>query len=88
MIGLLNLDRVIGLVLGFMLAWAVLAGVNQFIWLPAELERGRDIERTATLEKSIELLKQRSLTNAQIRDLDSRALCLRLGGEWVQNSCQ
>lgn len=88
MMGLLNLDRLIGLVIGFILSWAVLAAVNQFVWLPAARNEGRDIERAATLQKSIELLKQRGATNAEIRTLDPGALCVRLGGEWVQNNCQ
>lgn len=90
MIGLLNLDRLVGLVLGFVLSWAVLAGFNQFIWLPNARDEGREIERAATLKRSMELIEQRSKTNAEIRNLDDGALCRALGGKWVpeNNICE
>lgn len=79
---------VVGGIGGLVAAFAIFSLINIMFLLPAAREEGRELERTATLQKSIELLKQRGATNAEIRTLDSRALCVRLGGQWVQNSCQ
>lgn len=79
---------VVGGIGGLVAAFAIFSLINIMFILPATREEGRELERAATLKKSIELLKQRDVTNAEIRNLDSRALCVRLGGEWVQNSCQ
>lgn len=79
---------VVGGIGGLVAAFAIFSLINIMFLLPYAREEGRELERTATLQKSIELLKQRGATNAEIRTLDSRALCVRLGGQWVQNSCQ
>jgi hypothetical protein len=83
-----KVSAIVGGVGGLIAAFTIFQLVNTLWLLPQAREEGRELERTATLQKSIELLKQRGATNAEIRTLDSRALCLRLGGEWVQNSCQ
>jgi hypothetical protein len=90
MMGLLNLDRLIGLVIGFILSWAVLAAVNQFVWLPAARNEGRDIERAAVLKQAMKNIEQRGKTNAEIRVLNDGALCRELGGIWVpeNNVCE
>lgn len=90
MLGLLNLDRVIGLALGFMLAWAILAGLNQFLWIPQARNEGREMERTAVLKQAMKNIEQRGKTNAEIRVLDTGALCRELGGRWVSenNLCE
>lgn len=50
---------------------------------------GRALERSAALERSMEAIKERSETNAEIDSLDDAALCRELGGEWVQpDTCQ
>jgi len=83
-----KVSAIVGGVGGLIVAFTIFQLVNTLWLLPAARNEGRELERAATLKKSIELLKQRDETNVEIRNLDSRALCVRLGGEWVQNSCQ
>ena len=51
---------------------------------------GREAERAAALQKSMELIRERSETNDQINRMDDAALCRELGGRWVQpdNVCE
>lgn len=86
MIGLLNLDRVIGLILGFMLAWAALAGVNQFIWLPNARDEGRALERAeldAATNKAIG-----ELSDAADQARFTRRLCRERGRVYVNATGQ
>lgn len=41
---------------------------------------GRAAERSAALERSIELIKERNSTDAEISKMDDRQLCAALGG--------
>lgn len=86
MMSLLNLDRVIGLVLGFMLAWAVLAGINQFIWLPAARHEGRALERAELDEATTKAIGE--LTDAADRARFNRRLCVERGGLYVNSTGQ
>jgi len=73
-----------GLILGLMLFYLI----NAAFLRPAAVNEGREMERTAALSKAVELMKQRSKTNAEIRSLSPGALCTGLGGEWVQDECK
>lgn len=42
--------------------------------------RGAVSERQAILSRSVEALRERNATDEQIRNMDSRQLCLALGG--------
>lgn len=74
---------IIGGVGGLVLAFAIFQLVNTVWLLPAARDEGRDMERADALKKSIELIQKRSQTNAEIRVLDTGALCRELGGRWV-----
>ncbi|MDH6229590.1 hypothetical protein M2281_000162 [Mesorhizobium soli] len=52
-------------------------------------QRGAASERAATLTRSIDLIRERSKTNAEINRLDAAGLCRELGGRWVQpDTCE
>lgn len=69
-------------------AIALFSIVNTLWLLPAARDEGREMERTAALKKSMELIEQRSRTNAEIRDLDTAGLCAALGGVFADGQCQ
>ncbi|WP_139811984.1 hypothetical protein [Ensifer aridi] len=69
----------IGGVGGFLL----FSAVNALLWLPGARDEGRAMERAAALKRSMEIIQQRSRTNAEIRSLDDAGLCAALGGRWV-----
>lgn len=46
-------------------------------------ERGRLDERAAALERSVEILRERTMTDETIRNMGDADLCRALGGEWV-----
>lgn len=79
----LNWDRLLGALIGFMLSWAIIAGLNEFIWYPQAKEEGRQEERAAQLARTWEIIQQRSRTDAEINALDDAGLCAALGGRWV-----
>lgn len=79
---------IIGGVGGLILAFAVFQLVNTFWLLPAARSEGRELERADALKKSIELIQKRSETNAEIRNLSARDLCVALDGEFVDGVCQ
>lgn len=67
-------------------AGAILAGVIAYAaghWLG--VSEGRAIERTAALTKSVDVLRNRSATDAQIRSMPPDALCRSLGGVWMSD---
>lgn len=51
---------------------------------------GRAAERTDALARSMDLIRERNDTNAEINALDDAGLCAALGGRWVQpdNVCE
>lgn len=50
---------------------------------------GAASERASALTRSIDLIRDRSKTNAQINRMDDAALCRELGGQWVQpDTCE
>jgi hypothetical protein len=86
MMALLNFDRIIGLVLGFLLAWAVLAGINQFIWLPNARDEGRALERAELDAATNRAIGE--LTDAADRARFNRRLCVERGGVYVNATGQ
>jgi len=74
----------IGAVGGFLL----FSAVNALWWLPAAREEGRAFERAAAIARSIEIIKQRGLTNAEINRLSPGALCAELGGVLEDGECR
>lgn len=55
-----------------------------FILQPLErssgIDEGRAIERTAAIGKSVEILRERNVTDEEVRNMDDAALCGALGG--------
>ena len=50
---------------------------------------GAASERSTALTRSIDLIRERSKTNAEINRLDAAGLCRELGGRWVQpDTCE
>lgn len=87
LLSLLNWDRVLGAILGLWISWALFAILNQAIWLPQERERGRQEVRAELIERAMELVKERSRNNAEVKKLDDRSACLELGGVWDNGVC-
>jgi len=54
----------------------------------AAYQAGRTAERTAILNRSVEILRERNATDDQIRNMDDAALCAALGGVFTDGSCQ
>lgn len=52
----------------------------QFLLVPRAHQEGREAERSAALQRSIELIQERSRTNEAVGNLDRAALCRELGG--------
>lgn len=75
---------------GVLASASILVVINAVWWLPAARNEGRDAERTAALQKSMELIKERGKTNAEIGKLSPADICRRLGGVWVpeNNLCE
>ncbi len=44
------------------------------------INEGRAIERTASLGKSVEILRERNVTDEEVRNMDDATLCAALGG--------
>lgn len=57
----------------------VAAGVLTYSHAKA-YQAGRTAERTATLSRSVEALRERTQVDDQIRTMDDRSLCGALGG--------
>jgi hypothetical protein len=79
---------VVGGIGGVVAAFALFSLVNILWLLPAARDEGRELERADALKKSIELIQKRSETNAEIRNLSARDLCVALDGEFVDGVCQ
>ncbi|MDH4993055.1 hypothetical protein QEZ48_19760 [Aquamicrobium lusatiense] len=75
----------LGRVLG---ALAVAASLMGLSWLHG-YQRGVASERTAILTRSIDVLRERTKVDDQIRDMDSAGLCAALGGSILPDgTCQ
>ncbi|PDT47345.1 hypothetical protein CO661_14275 [Sinorhizobium fredii] len=73
----------IGAAAGFL----IFSAVNALWWLPAARSEGRALERAASIARSIEIIQQRSRTNAEINALTPGALCSELGGVFENGEC-
>lgn len=82
-----KLHLIAGAIAGLAVGVTLYYIANTFIILPAELEKGREIERAATLKKAIELIQERSKTNVEISNLSASALCVELGGVFADGEC-
>lgn len=77
---------IFGLIFGLLLYHLV----NIAVWRPSAVDEGRKIERAAVIQQAMKNIEQRGKTNAEIRVLDTAALCRELGGHWVSEDklCQ
>lgn len=75
---------------GALASASILIVINAVWWLPAARNDGRDAERTAALQRSMDLIRERGKTNAEIGKLSPADICRRLGGVWVpgDNLCK
>lgn len=72
---------------------AVLGAVLMFTYATAVLEprarqEGRADERADALARSMEIIQERSRTDADVRNLDAASLCRELGGVFTDNRCE
>lgn len=77
----LSWDRVLGAILGFMLAWILYSVLNQTIWLPQAKEEGRSrlIAEQAAQSQREEL--ERKGDDAKLQRMSDYDLCVAyLGG--------
>ncbi|UTV38122.1 hypothetical protein MYG64_07455 [Ensifer adhaerens] len=77
-----------GAAAGGLVVFLAMQAVNAVWLLPAAKEEGRGEERTAALTRSMEIIKERSRTNAGVEALDARGLCLELGGVFENGECR
>ena len=75
--------------------WAALGAVVALLGLLTyghvkAYRAGAAAERLATLNRSVEVLRERNATDDQIRNLDDAGLCAALGGRFVPDdgTCQ
>lgn len=74
-----------------MIATSVVAATLLLTWSHlASYNHGRQVERTETLTRSVEILRERNDTDAKVSAFDNIELCHSLGGVWMQddNTCQ
>ncbi|MDP9634546.1 UNVERIFIED_ORG: hypothetical protein J2W85_006633 [Ensifer adhaerens] len=76
-------NTVIGAVAGVALGGFLVFLASTFWWQPAAHSEGRELERSAQLARSMEIIKERSRTNAAVNSLSDGDLCHELGGIWV-----
>lgn len=60
---------------------------NVAVWLPAAVNEGRELERTAALTRSMEIIKERMRTDAQVNGLTDAGICGELGGVLKDGRC-
>lgn len=62
-----------------------------YLWhsyqVSAAFDEGRQAERTAAMERAMDLIKKRGEDDAEIGSMDDAALCVELGGKWVSDRC-
>ena len=61
----------------------ILAGTYWYAY-----QQGRAAERLDALNRSIEILRERNVTDDEIREMDDAELCALLGGVYADGSCQ
>lgn len=84
MIGILDGLKIgAGAILGGVVAWAFAL----IVVVPAAREAERQAIRAETLEKAIDLVQERSRTNADVRRLSDSDICRELGGVWQDGIC-
>ena len=86
MISRLNLAA--GALVGGLAVFLIMQAVNALWLLPAAKEAGRDEERTAAIARSMEIIKERTRTNAQVDALTDADLCRELGGLFENGECR
>lgn len=74
----------LGRVLGALVVAASLMGLS---WIHG-YQRGAAAERQAILTRSIDVLRERTKVDDQIRDMDDAGLCAVLGGVFEDSTCQ
>lgn len=62
---------------------AMIAGIYLYAY-----QRGASSERAAALQRSVELLRERTKTDDRIKGMDDAALCRALGGVPVDGGCE
>ncbi len=78
----------VGAAAGGLVVFVAMQAVNAVWLLPAARAEGRVEERAAALTRSMEIIKERSRTNAEVEALDDRGLCLELGGVFENGKCR
>lgn len=83
-----RLSLAIGVIGGALAVFLIMQAVNALWLLPAAKEAGRDEERTAAIARSMEIIKGRTRTNAQVNALTDADLCRELGGLFEDGECR
>lgn len=83
-----RLSLAVGAFIGGLAVFFIMQAVNALWLLPAAKEAGRDEERTAAIARSMEIIKERTRTNAQINALTDADLCRELGGLFEEGECR
>lgn len=82
-----RLSIIIGALVGGFTVFLCFSIVNDLVLLPQAEENGRALERADTLKKAIDLVNERSRTNADIQKLDDAGICRELDGVWRDGIC-
>lgn len=89
MFGILDWFKIgAGAIGGFIVAAALVTLIAQSSWIPEAREEAKQQERAAALQKSMDLIQERSKTNEAISQMDDPALCASLGGMYINGTCQ
>ena len=80
MIGLFDCIKIAA---GGLVGALLMFGVSALILQPQAYERGREAEKAAALQRSMDLIRERNATDEQIGRMSDGELCAALGGRWV-----
>lgn len=84
MIGLLDAAKMAG---GALIGAVVVIAYTHLVSLPAARSEAKQQVRAETLQRAIDLVHERSRTNADVQRLSDSDICTELGGLWRDGIC-
>ncbi|TAA54797.1 hypothetical protein [Shinella sp. JR1-6] len=84
---MITLINALKLTAGAILGGVVVYSYVQAFTLPAAREAERQAIRAETLERAIDLVQERSRTNADVQRLSDSDICIELGGLFRDGVC-
>lgn len=73
-----------GAVIAAAATFTAMSTYTGLVTIPAVKAETRAVVEAEARERALELIEKRNADNAEISTFDMRALCVELGGKWVQ----